>query len=328
MQNAYPYKKLSITLLSDLQPRAQDVVARRFGLQGGAAQTLEAIGKDHGITRERVRQIIEDSLQSVREGMVDKKEKSTLSSVFQSFVHTLKGSGGLKREDLLVEALDKKNAASIAFLLALGEQFHKQKETEHFHAFWTIQKELLDRSAAIVEKLLNDLESRGESLTAEEIKDVHPSFLEVSKYIEQGHDGRWGLRAWPEVHPRGIKDRAYLVLKHTKQPLHFTQVAEGIRGLQQKKVLPQTVHNELIKDPRFVLVGRGTYALVDWGYEAGTVKDVLSNILQASKKAMDKEELIQKALEQRQVKESTILLNLQDKRVFSRDNQGRYYIMG
>ena len=335
MKNEYPYKNMSFALIADLQPRARDVVSRRFGLESEAPQTLEAIGKTHGITRERVRQIIEDSLQSARESIKEKKEKSTIAKIFQNFANTLKRLGEVKREDLLMEELQaSKDATHVVFLLTLGDQFHKQKETEHFHAFWTTDDNVFNEISGIMSSVLDYFGKKGMPLTLEEIKDVHPSFLEVSKHIAQGYDGRWGLKQWPEVNPRGIRDKAYMVFKQTENPLHFTQVAKAITELQGmlpgdagKSVLPQTVHNELIKDDRFVLVGRGTYALAEWGYQPGTVKDILSYILQHNGKSMGKEEIIQKALEQRQVKESTILLNLQDKDHFSRDQFGKYYIL-
>jgi len=335
MKNEYSYRKLSSALIADLQPRARDVVSRRFGLESNSPETLEAIGRTHSITRERVRQIIEDSLQSVREGVKEKKEKGTVAKIFQNFGDTIKRMGGMKREDLLMEELGVlQDATHAVFLLTLGDQFHKQKETEHFYAFWTTDSNVFNEISGIMNSVFSYFEKKGEPLTIEEIKDVHPSFLEVSKRIAQGYDGRWGLKLWPEVNPRGIRDKAYMVLKQTENPLHFTQVAESITELQTmlpgdagKSVLPQTVHNELIKDDRFVLVGRGMYALAEWGYQPGTVKDILSHILEHNGKSMDKEEIIQRALEQRQVKESTILLNLQDKDHFSRDQSGKYYII-
>ena len=115
------------------------------------------------------------------------------------------------------------------------------------------------------------------------------SFLETSKHIMQGYDRKWGLKEWPEVNPKGIKDKSYVVLKNTKKPLHFREVAALIAELQEalgitvKRVLPQTVHNELIKDKRFVLVGRGMYALHEWGYSTGTVIDVLQTLLRTHK---------------------------------------------
>ena len=51
--------------------------------------------------------------------------------------------------------------------------------------------------------------------------------------------------------------------------MHFKEVAEAISKTFGKKTHYATCHNELIKDSRFVLVGRGMYALAEWGYQAG-----------------------------------------------------------
>ncbi len=48
---------LTSTLLEALDERSRDVMLRRFGIKTGDVETLESIGKEYGITRERVRQI-------------------------------------------------------------------------------------------------------------------------------------------------------------------------------------------------------------------------------------------------------------------------------
>jgi DNA-directed RNA polymerase delta subunit len=125
-----------------------------------------------------------------------------------------------------------------------------------------------------------------------------------------------------------MKDKAFLVLKKTNKPLHFTQVAKEIEksGLAKKSAHPQTVHNELIKDNRFVLVGRGTYALTDWGFAPGTIKDVIIKVIDQQKKPLSKEEIISAVLNQRQVKENTILLNLQNRKTFKKTGDGKYIL--
>ena len=50
-------------------------------------------------------------------------------------------------------------------------------------------------------------------------------------------------------------------------PMHFREATEAIAKTFGKKVNDATCHNELIKDSRFVLVGRGLYALTEWGYK-------------------------------------------------------------
>jgi len=110
-----------------------------------------------------------------------------------------------------------------------------------------------------------------------------------------------------------------LVFKKVGNPLHFREVTNLIENAHL-----QTVHNEIIKDSRFVLVGRGIYALSEWGYYPGQVKEVILKILKESEKPLKKEEILEKVLSQRLVKENTILLNLSDKKYFLKDSLGRY----
>ena len=92
----------------------------------------------------------------------------------------------------------------------------------------------------------------------------------------------------------------------------------------QASVTVQAVHNELIKDKRFILVGRGIYALNTWGYKKGTVAEVVQQILAENGEPMTKEEIIKAVLRDRQVKETTILLALQNRKVFKRLDRDRY----
>ncbi|HEX9722419.1 MAG TPA: sigma factor-like helix-turn-helix DNA-binding protein [Candidatus Paceibacterota bacterium] len=338
--NSYPYQKIAITLVSDLPDRTRDIVSRRFGLEQGGPETLEAIGQAHGVTRERVRQIVEDGLVQIKERVAAERDRARLELMFRMVDETLKNTGNVKRQDLLVEELHPTNDANhVLFLLHLHDQLYKQKETEHTHAFWVNKKDLAEESPRVLEDLVQHFERRKNPATLEELLDEYgtmnpktfASLLEVSKHILQGYNGKWGLRRWPEIYPKGVRDKAYVVLRDTQKPLHFVEVAQLIEKLQdaltdqrKRNILPQTVHNELIKDPRFVLVGRGTYGLAEWGYTPGTVKDVLLQILHEAGKALAKEDLVQKTLAQRQVKESTILLNLQDKTCFMRDDNGFY----
>jgi hypothetical protein len=105
--------------------------------------------------------------------------------------------------------------------------------------------------------------------------------------------------------------------------MHFEEVARAITKLFGKKAHPATCHNELIKDARFVLVGRGLYALAEWGYTKGIVADVIKNILK-KEGPLTREEVVAKVLKERHVKENTIVVNLQNSRYFKKDKTGRY----
>jgi RNA polymerase primary sigma factor len=61
-------------LLEALDPREKKIISQRFGLDGGQPKTLEDVGKDFGITRERIRQLQNAALGKLRRALM-KKEK-------------------------------------------------------------------------------------------------------------------------------------------------------------------------------------------------------------------------------------------------------------
>ena len=321
------YQKICQGLLKELSQKQKEIVSRRFGLAAvpnfgaDAKETLEAIGRDLGITRERVRQIEEDGFLKIKPKIAKYK------NVFQYFNHYLKRCGGLKKEEILLEDLGgKKHQLQTYFLLAINDNFERFGENEDFYSFWTIDKNASGSAENIINTLFNKLKKIGKPLSLKEISSFSnvkflTSYLEISKKILKNSDGLYGLKDWPEIKPRGVKDKAYLVFKKLGKPLHFNEIAKLIDG-----ALIQTVHNELIKDPRFILVGRGVYALKEWGYEPGQVKDVIAKILKENG-PLTQSEILERVLKQRLVKENTILLNLSNKKNFLKGSQGKYKVL-
>jgi len=337
----FNYQKICADLLKGLPQRTTDVIERRFGLKTGKRETLETIGQSYGITRERVRQIEEEGFSKVRSRIEDYQK------VFDYFDGILASFGDLKKEDDLLEFLGRDEFQNhIFFLLTNGNNFDRIPENKDFYPSWTRKKEAVNLAKKVIKLTVNKLEKEKKTLTLDELfeaqkreitkavnrkinKDIFISYVEISKKIQKNPEKELGLRDWIEINPRGIKDRAYLVLRGEKKPLHFTKVATLIENLPfspQRKTHIATVHNELIKDQRFVLVGRGLYALKEWGYVPGVVRDIIFQVLKESKKPLPKKEILKKVLEQRFVKENTVSLNLQDRDCFTRDSQGRYTI--
>lgn len=328
------YQKICQDLLKDLPQRTRDVIEQRFGLKTGERKTLQAVGDSYGITRERVRQIEADGFLKI------KSKLGKYQSIFQYFANFLSDFGDLRKEDILLNSLGSQKFQNHAyFLLTLGEKFERFSENKDFYSLWTIDPDSLNFAKQVLDSLYHEFTNINQPLSLEEIgqridsnfdrpltPQILQSFLEVSKKIQSGIDGQFGLKHWPQINPGGVKDRAYLIFKKEKRPLHFTEVTKLINSSKFKKIsqpeaLVQTVHNELIKDPRFVLVGRGIYALKEWGYVPGTVEDIISLILKEEKRPQTKEEIIEKVLKQRQVKVNTILINLNK---FPRTAEGKY----
>lgn len=335
------YQKICSGLLKDLSQRTIDVIERRFGLREGKRETLESIGKSYGITRERVRQVENEGISQIKPKLENQQK------IFQYFKTALERFGNLKKEELLLSSLGgEKYQNQVFFFLTLGDDSQRFSEDKEFYSFWTREKKSINSAKKVINLTLKRCEKEREPFTLDELfkiqktglskilgkrlnKNVFSSYLEISKKIEKNPDGQFGLKDWVEINPRGIKDRAYLVFKKEQKPLHFSQVAVLIEKLpyfSQGKTHTATVHNELIKDPRFVLVGRGLYALKEWGYQPGVVKDIILEVLKKTNKPLLKEEILKGVLKQRIVKENTVFLNLQDKSCFLKNSQGRYTI--
>lgn len=323
-------------MLNELSSRSRDVVQRRFGLEDAEQETLASIGDDYGVTRERIRQIEENALSEL-------ESEGVPQPVLNSFKREVKNFGELRREDKLLTHLDANYTNEVHFLLTLGDGFEREKEDQELHTLWTINREAITVARETVNSVIAHFEQEEQPKPFEDIaREKHnivphdleepalASFIEVAKNIERGPTGELGLKHWPQIRPRGVRDRAFLVLRQRGEPLHFKDVTEKINQHFPKrkdnevvKALPQTVHNELIKDGRFVLVGRGIYALKDWGYKSGTVKDVIAQTLEEHG-ALSRDQLIEKVLAQRMVKENTVLLNLQNGDRFQKTEDGEY----
>ena len=122
------------------------------------------------------------------------------------------------------------------------------------------------------------------------------------------------------------RQKEWLEQKYWVECLHFNEIAAAIKDsdFKRKDVTTQAIHNELIKDKRFVLIGRGIYALKEWGYKKGTVADVITDVLKKSGQPMHRDEIVKEVLKSRYVKETTILLNLQGKPQFKRVAKATY----
>ncbi|MBP6860046.1 MAG: hypothetical protein KBC38_00585 [Candidatus Pacebacteria bacterium] len=325
-------------LLSGVPDRAREVLTFRFGLgANGKRQTLEEIGDRWSITRERVRQIESTGLESVRSGKAFRDASPTLDALAKH----IESLGGIVPEDELLEGLakDEKTRNRYRFLLVVGSAFFRERETDDFYARWHVDPKTADAvhdalsrlyralpddevlaEGELMDKFLDELKAVNDAYKNEE---VMKRWLSISKTISANPLAEWGKTHAPGIRTKGIRDYAYLVIKQKAEPMHFGDVAKAIGTLFAKKAHVATTHNELIKDSRFVLVGRGLYALAEWGYSPGVVRDVIKKIL-TEKGPLTRDEVIKEVKKVRYVKDNTILVNLNDTRYFSRTKEGKY----
>lgn len=342
IQLAHEPKKVVRRLLSVLPERSKDVLTLRFGLGKSTKRaTLEAIGQEYGITRERVRQIENHSLDTIRKSDVLKEQEDA----FTELEGVIKDLGCVVSEDDLLDAVGNTAAVqnAVHFLLVLGDFFTHQKETPDFKTRWHVNPDIATQienalqslykqipddeilaESDLINRFLANLQDLNEEYKNEEIL---KRWLAMFKNLDRNPLGEWGRVSSPSIHAKGIRDFAYLAMKRHGSPMHFSEVADQIAELFGKRAHVATCHNELIKDKRFVLVGRGLYALKEWGYSTGVVRDVISDIINRDG-PLSRDEIIDRVKKERYVKDNTILVNLNDKTTFKRNSDGTYSLVG
>ncbi len=334
-------KHVSKKLLSVLKDRSLDIISNRYGLGDDTKRkTLEAIGQKYGITRERVRQIENAALSSIRKSDAMKSE----DAVFLELKKLINSLGSVVHEDELLGHIsdDASVQNHINFYLVLGDAFTQHKEDENFKTRWVVEHEVVDKIHDALKNLYKSLsadelvvESEMINRFLKNIKDLSDEhrdeeilrrWLRLSKKVAKNPLNEWGRAESKNVKTRGVKDYTFLVLRKHGEPMHFKEVAEAITKTFGRKTLAATTHNELIKDARFVLVGRGKYALREWGYKPGIVRDVIKEILVANG-PMTKDDIVDAVLKERFLKRNTILVNLQNSKYFKKLADGKYTIV-
>lgn len=343
-------------LFSELCSREQDILRRRFGLTGEGAQTLEQIGKNYSITRERVRQIENAAIKHVRS--VD-YFTDTVKPVEVIVIAALEKHGGIMEEEHMLEYLlqnEGKEEVYCKHLLFLLEKLTANRilreSKDGFNNTWRLEFidwENVDKTIAELTRILEDHKEpmqRDDLFNKFKVTDIfskhlqnfdfdpekaEPIFahLRTTQKIKQNPFGEYGLSHWNTITPKRMGDKIYLIMKKNGKPLHFRDIAEHINeaGFDSKKAYAPTVHNELILDDRYILVGRGIYALKEWGFAPGVVGDVIEEILKKSGAPMTRDEIVEEVLAQRMVKKGTVYLALSNSNKFFKDKEGKFSLV-
>ncbi len=330
-------------ILSLLKERDRQILSQRYGLEGSEAKTLAAIGQEQNLTRERVRQIEKDLIRSLKK---NSPKKESFASAKDFLINIITEHGRIIAEENLLIHLnitDQREKNSLIFILNLIDELDRFIH-ENYKKSWVtvlfkegLLHEFIGESKKIITEKTSPLEA-GEFLerfkqtefyrkNQTELPDkVIINYLELAVEIEKNVFGHWGLSLWKEVKPKDVGDKAYLVMKHHKKPEHYSVITEMINKAKfdGRPAYKETVHNELIKDSRFILIGRGIYALSEWGYKPGVVADVISGVLQQAGQPLSKEKIIDEVLKKRQVKKNTILVGLSNKKLFRKVGKNAY----
>jgi hypothetical protein len=330
-------------ILDGLKERDRLILTHRYGLEGKETKTLAAIGQEQNLTRERVRQIEKDLIRNLKKAS---PKKQTFNSAKDFLLNIITEHGRIIAEENLLMHLnikDPKEKNALVFILHLIEELDNFLHENYKKSWVTVlfNENLLHGFTAESKTIIGSKET---PLPAEEFLENFKStefyqankndlsdkiilnYLELTVEIEKNVFGHWGLSLWKEVTPKDVGDKAYLVMKHHKQPEHYSVITEMINKAKfdERTAYKETVHNELIKDPRFILIGRGIYALSEWGYKPGVVADVITDILKQAGQPMPKEKIIEEVMKKRLVKKNTILVGLSNKKFFKKVGKNAY----
>ncbi len=313
------------------QEREREIISRRFGLFD-RKETLEQIGEMLGITRERVRQLEKAILIRLKIA-AEENRIPAISDVERLIIRDLSENGRVGRvHDIATRVVDEnsvqKHKPHLAFLATLSPKLTVVDENDDYHHAIGIGEHGDEKDVKKkVDEIVKTVKQHGEPIHIESLHDKltyeHPSHVRglasISKKLAELKE-TWGLSKWPTVNPKNIRDKIYVILADNAKPMHFSEIAKAIKDsdFKRKNVTTQAIHNELIKDKRFVLIGRGIYALNSWGYNRGTVSDIITETLREAGEPLHRDEIVRRVLKKRQVKETTILLNLQSKKEFKR----------
>ncbi len=323
------------TILNTIErEREREIISRRFGLFE-RKETLEQIGELLGITRERVRQLEKSVVQRLKTAGENLPHVTEIQQLFLDKLNTM---GKAARISDLTAKLSTTNSridqSRVAFLAELCPKITIIEENDFYHYSVGIaqvfdEKTMKNNVAKIVEAIqkIGEPAMLAQIATETAITDTKQvqALASISKQLAT-LNGRWGLIKWPMVNPKNIRDKIYVILKENGRHMHFNEIANTIKqsDFKRKDVTTQAIHNELIKDDRFVLIGRGIYALKEWGYKKGTVSDIITEVLREAGEPLHRDEIVKRVLKSRFVKETTILLNLQGKPQFKRVAKATY----
>ena len=321
------------------QDREREIISRRFGLSG-SKETLEQIGETLSITRERVRQL-EKAILIHLQISAEENQIPEIASAEKILVRNLTEMGRVaKLSDLAEKVYGRETTgperAGIYFIATFAKNLTVVEENDRYYAAVGIAEY---GDAAVIreraDRIVDAVRKNKQPLTLDELDSKlnyeHPDHIRavasISKLLAT-LNGVWGLAKWPSVNPKNIRDKIFVILETKKEPMHFSDIAKEIKesNFKRKNVTLQAIHNELIKDPRFILIGRGIYALSSWGYKKGTISDIIKSILEKAEEPMTREEIVKQVLRVRKVKETTILLNLQNKELFQKVGKNSYIL--
>ncbi len=326
-------------LLKNLNEREKEVIKRRFGLENRERETLESIAKDFGITRERVRQIQNRALNKLIKIINENKKISDFVENSKAFLEPL----GFREENRFYKVLIQEKIVFedeinyLKFILTYHQKIYYHPEDNELRSFYSKERDIAlfinhilkkiniyfleNYDKVFEEKEIFDIINKELKAHFEEIKreDIY-EILRILKFLYKDPFGKWGFVSNSLIVPQSLKNKLIAILETEKKPMHFSEIYEKLKEIStieeeflhinwKKDYSVESIKNELIKHPDFVLVGRGIYALKKWGFLEGTSFDIIKSFI-LSKKEVELSELYEFIKNQRILKPTTLSIYL------------------
>lgn len=326
-----------------LTKKEKNVLERRFGLKYKNSETLEKIGKRYHVSRERIRQIQDEAIKKLKKHVINTPINEIIQ-LGEKFIHD---AHGIIEEKKLFDMMKKclplnPNEHYIRMSLELDQEIEYASNTEDFYPHWKLKsiktpmiRDIKKTYQVFMEKeqKLVDLETLHKACKKifarmpEYTIDFLSPLLSIDKHIKI-RDGKYSLVQWRHINPHTVYEKILCILREEKKPMHFRKITKKIKAkkIDEKKIHDEAVHNELIRKRDFVLIGRGTYALAEWGYIPGKMTEVIESILKREQRPLTKKEIINAVKKERRVKNMTVLMNLRRKEQFERIGRDKYQL--
>ncbi len=332
-------------ILKSLSEKERSVIERRVWLNW-EKETLQNIWNSFSpsITRERVRQIEDSWIKKI--GRIIKA--TLLTKIQERAMHFIEMHGWVISKDKLVNKIIKDlelesdiNSGVLEFIVQSDYEIKKSKQKLWCKIYFFLPSISKQSIESIHKEALKILKKKKDVITkeklyeniAENLKSENrysltfiDSCLELFEDIIFGENDLVWLTKWKILNPKTLKDKAIYVMKKEKVPMHFVDISNKITDMLEEKVKVNTIHNELIRNSEFVLIWRWIYALKEWWFNPGTVLDVIVDALERSWEPMSTEDITKEVLKTRNVKQTTIYMNLQNKKVIERVGRNYYQL--
>ena len=332
-------KALIENMLARLPERQQGVIADRYGLWDGIAETLQDIGDKLGVTRERIRQIEATGLRRLRRVFGHQAVKDFVLQKLSIYLASEPDKTcGILSEDEAAAALADDCSAEEAALAASflqdldapGQSVFARHLIEVEPGIYCTENGVAAECRVLLEliestlqqhqkplserRLYDDLANRSAGpLTPRQVARIG-RLLAISPSVMRLRNGTIAFSKWTEFRRRDSTSLVEATLRLLGRPGHFREITQKIGSLFRDagSVNERTIHNAIIREQRkFVWVKSGTYGLAAWGLKRPPfIKDRLVELLSESLYPLPFWHLKEKVLEVCNCREDSVRMTL------------------